>query len=72
MGPPMSTAFLRLATTAWADHGGPLRAEGLSPLLVGILAGALALAAGVLIVVIVMLLTRKQPSPAHESVHKRE
>lgn len=67
----MSTAFLRLATTAWADHGGPLRAEGLSPLMVGILAGALALAAGVLIVVIVMLLTRKQPSPAHESVHKQ-
>ena len=67
----MSTAFLRLATTAWADHGGPLRAEGLSPLMVGILAGALALAAGVLIVVIVILLTRKQPSPAHESVHKQ-
>ena len=68
----MSTAFLRLATTAWADHGGPLRAEGLSPLMVGILAGALALAAGVLIVVIVMLLTRKQASPARESVHKQE
>jgi hypothetical protein len=67
----MSTAFLRLATTAWADHGGPLRAEGLSPLMVGILAGALALAAGVLIVVIVMLLTRKQASPAHESVQKQ-
>ena len=58
----MSTALLRLATTAWADHGGPLRAEGLSPLTVGLLAGGLALAAGVLIVVIVMLLTRK-PSP---------
>jgi hypothetical protein len=59
----MSTAFLRLATTAWADHGGPLRAEGLSPLTVGLLAGGLALAAGVLIVVIVMLLTRKPSAP---------
>ena len=58
----MSTAFLRLATTAWADHGGPLRAVGLSPLTVGLLASGLALIAGVLIVVIVMLLTRK-PSP---------
>ena len=55
----MRAALLSLATPAWADHGGPLRAEGLSPLTVGLLAGALALAAGVLIVVIVMLLTRK-------------
>jgi len=68
----MSTAFLRLATTAWADHGGPLRAEGLSPLMVGILAGALALAAGVLIVVIVMLLTRKQPSPAQKQAQRQD
>jgi hypothetical protein len=68
----MSTAFLRLATTAWADHGGPLRAEGLSPLLVGILAGALALAAGVLIVVIVMLLTRKQASPAQKQAQRQD
>src|SRR6266852_1126896 len=39
MRPPMRAALLRLATTAWADHGGPLRAEGLSPLTVGVLAG---------------------------------
>ncbi len=57
----MRAALLPLAATAWADHGGPLRAEGLSPLMVGLLAGALALAAGVLVVVIVMLLTRKPP-----------
>jgi len=62
----MRAALLRLATTAWADHGGPLRAEGLSPLMVGLLAGALALGAGALIVVIVMLLTRKPSSPARE------
>jgi hypothetical protein len=52
-----------LATLAWADHDGPLRSEGASPLTIGLLAGALALAAGLLIVVIVMLLTRKPPSP---------
>jgi hypothetical protein len=39
-----------------------LRSEGLSPLLTGLLAGGLALAAGVLVVVIVMRLTRR-PSP---------
>ena len=66
MMPPMRLALLRLATTAWADHGGPLRAAGLSPLTVGLLAGALALAAGVLIVVIVMLLARKPSSPARK------
>ena len=62
----MRAALLRLATTAWADHGGPLRAEGLGPLTVGLLAGTLALAAGLLIVVIVMLLTRKPSSPARK------
>jgi len=63
MTPPMRLALLLPATPAWADHGGPLRAEGLSPLVVGLTAGLLALAAGVLIVVIAMLLTRKPPSP---------
>src|SRR5258706_7712008 len=65
MRPPMSTAFLRLATTAWADHGGPLRAEGLSPLMVGLPAGAPAPAAGGLLVGLVLLLTRKPSAPAH-------
>lgn len=58
----MRAALVRLAPPAWADHGGPLREESLSPLTVGLLAGALTLVAGVLIVVIVMRLTRK-PSP---------
>ncbi|MGH7299638.1 MAG: hypothetical protein ACREKQ_16695 [Candidatus Rokuibacteriota bacterium] len=58
----MRLGLLELATAAWADHGGPPRTEGLSPLMVGLLAGGLALAAGVLIVVIVMRLTRKPPS----------
>jgi hypothetical protein len=59
----MTLAPLRLVTEAWADHGGPLRAEGLSPLMAGLIASALALAAGVLVVVIVMRLTRKPSRP---------
>ncbi|MGH7399451.1 MAG: hypothetical protein ACRELW_18170 [Candidatus Rokuibacteriota bacterium] len=58
----MRVAFLEVATAAWADHGGPLRSEGLSPLMVGLLAGGLALVAGVLIVVIAMRLTRNRSS----------
>jgi hypothetical protein len=58
----MRLAVLRMATEAWADHGGPLRSEGLSPVLVGLLAGALTLVAGVLIVTIVMRLTRRRSS----------
>jgi len=63
MMPPMTAALLLLATAAWADHGGALLSEGPSPLMVGLLTGALALAAGVLIIVIVVRLTRKPPSP---------
>lgn len=61
--PSMRAALLILVTRAWADHGGPLHSEGLSPLAVGLLAGLPALAAGVLILIIVMLLTRKPSSP---------
>jgi hypothetical protein len=48
-----------LAGRALADHGGPLRAAPMSPLLLALISGAAALAAGVLIVIIVMALTRK-------------
>ena len=58
----MNAAPLLLAATAWADHGGPPRGESMSPLWVGLLSGLLALAAGVLIVVIVMRLTRRSGS----------
>ena len=60
----MTLALLELAAAAWADHGGAPRSEGLSPLVVGLLAGGLALVAGVLIVVIAMRLTGKRSSPA--------
>ena len=54
---------LLLATVgrAGADHSSPLSADALSPVAVGILAGLLALAAGIAIVVIVVLLTKKTP-----------
>ncbi len=55
----MKAAWLLLAANAWADHGGPLRAESLSPLMAGLLSALLALAAGVLILIIVMRLIRK-------------
>lgn len=54
MGPLMTLPPLRLVAEAWADHGGPLR--------LGLLAGALTLAAGVLVVIIVMRLARKPSS----------
>ena len=59
----MNAARLLLAATAWADHGGPARTESASPLMAALLAGLLALAAGVLIVIIVMRLTGGSGSP---------
>ena len=47
--------------SAVADHGGALRSAPMSPLLVGLIAAALALGAGAIVLVIVKLLTRKAP-----------
>jgi hypothetical protein len=46
---------------AIADHGGALRSAPMSPALVGLIAGGLALAAGAVILIIVKLLFRKAP-----------
>lgn len=46
---------------AAADHGAPSRAAPLHPAVVGVLAGALTLAAGLLVLVIAMRLTRRPP-----------
>jgi hypothetical protein len=65
MGPSRARAGLAgvlaalVPASAWADHGGPLRAAPMSPLMVGVVAGALALVCGLLIVIIVMLLIRR-------------
>jgi len=42
-----------------ADHGGPLRDAPMSPLTVALISAGVALAAGVLVVIIVMALTKK-------------
>jgi hypothetical protein len=47
------------AVTAWGDHPGPLRTEGWSPMTAALVFGGLALLAGMLVVVIVALLTRR-------------
>jgi len=52
-------AVLVLAAVAWADHGGALRTEGWSPMTAALVFGGLALLAGMLVVVIVALLSRR-------------
>ena len=49
----------RLIDPAWADHPGALRSEGWSPLTAALVFGGLALLAGMLVIVIVTLLTRR-------------
>src|SRR5262245_27059001 len=48
---------------AAADHGGALRSAPMSPLVVGLIAAALALVAGGAVLVIARLLVRKRPPP---------
>jgi hypothetical protein len=61
---PLAFAALIVAlpVVAAADHGGPLRAVPMSPLLLALLAGGLTLLAGILLVVII---TRRR-GPAEE------
>ncbi|HET8575634.1 MAG TPA: hypothetical protein VFO18_00940 [Methylomirabilota bacterium] len=65
MGPSRARAGLAgllaalVPAVARADHEGPLRAAPMSPLMVGVVAGALALVSGLLVVVIVMLISRR-------------
>lgn len=56
-----SASLLALIATApaYADHPGPLRSEGWSPLTAALVFGGLALLAGMLVIVIVTLLTRR-------------
>ena len=54
----IATLLLR-AQVAWADHGAPMRTGGWSPLTTALVFGALALLAGMLVVVIVALLSRR-------------
>ena len=50
------------AAAAWADHpGGTVRTAGWSPLTAALIFGGLALLAGMLVVVIIALITRRGP-----------
>jgi hypothetical protein len=49
-------------SAAWADHGGALRTAGWSPMTAALVFGVLALLAGMLVVVIVALLSRRDRS----------
>ena len=51
------------ATPALADHGSPIRIEGMSPLMSALLTGALAFVVALVVVVVIMVLTRKGPEP---------
>ena len=55
---PLTFLVVR-ARAAWADHPGALRSEGWSPLTAALVFGGLALLAGMLVIVIVTLLTRR-------------
>jgi hypothetical protein len=57
---PLVAAIPRIEW-AIADHGGALRSAPMSPALVGLIAGGLALAAGAVVLIIVKLLFRKAP-----------
>jgi hypothetical protein len=54
------TALLLAGADAWADHGGALRSAGWSPLTAALVFGGLALLAGMLVIVIVALLSRRR------------
>jgi ABC-type phosphate transport system permease subunit len=56
------TLLLLGAAAAWADHpGGAMRTAGWNPLTAALIFGGLALLAGMLVVVIIALITRRGP-----------
>ena len=58
----LGPAALAVAGPAAADHPGPLYQATMGPLVVGILSAGLALAAALLVLVVVRLLARREPS----------
>jgi len=53
--------LLAMVTPAIADHGSPIRIEGMSPLMSALVTGALAFLVALVVVVVIMVLTRKGP-----------
>jgi len=60
-------ATLLASTSAGADHPGPFRVEGMSPLIAALLTGALAFVVALVVIVVVMVVTRpsskREPGP---------
>ena len=54
-------SWLGSVAVALADHGGATRAAPMSPVLVGALAGAIALGVGVVVLVVARLVVKKTP-----------
>ena len=59
------------AGAAWADHPTGLRTAGWSPMTAALVFGGLALLAGMLVIVIVALLSRREP-PSEPSSDRPE
>jgi len=59
----LTTVTALLAAPAWADHPGPFRSEGMSPLMTALLTGGLAFLVALIVVVVVIVLTKKPPDP---------
>ncbi len=55
---PLAVAGALAATPSLADHPGPFRVEGMSPLTTALITGAVAFAVALVVVVLVMVLTR--------------
>ena len=51
-------AILAAVPPAFADHPGPFRVEGMSPLMTALITGGLAFLLALVVVVLVMVLTR--------------
>ena len=59
----LTLALLLVPAPALADHPGPFRAEGMSPLMSALLTGGLAFVVALVVVVVILVLTRKGGDP---------
>ena len=57
----LALALVAVPARAFADHPGPFRTEGMSPLMSALLTGGLALVVALVVVVVILVLTRKRP-----------
>ena len=55
----LALVLVLIPTVALADHPGPVRTEGMSPLMSALLTGGLAFLVALVVVVVILVLTRK-------------